>query len=93
MIKEMVKGEKEKMLERNLYIHNNPSYSTLRHIQISSVADTYIFYCKYILFCLLSIYQIRKETQCDAEIAQLSYSFPPHVVMNQGKFNLIYLSK
>ena len=22
MIKEMVKGEKEKMLERNLYIHN-----------------------------------------------------------------------
>jgi hypothetical protein len=25
MIKEMVKGEKEKMLERNLYIHNRPS--------------------------------------------------------------------
>ena len=26
MIKEMVKGEKEKMLERNLYIHNNPTW-------------------------------------------------------------------
>ena len=31
MIKEMVKGEKEKMLERNLYIHNRdrPSQSLL----------------------------------------------------------------
>ena len=31
MIKEMVKGEKEKMLERNLYIHNSHHNQKLRH--------------------------------------------------------------
>jgi hypothetical protein len=30
MIKEMVKGEKEKMLERNLYIHNTDAQQTHR---------------------------------------------------------------
>ena len=40
MIREMVKGEKEKMLERNLYIHNRTSY-VLVSIDHHSVGNGY----------------------------------------------------
>ena len=40
MIKEMVKGEKEKMLERNLYIHNTGMYEHYLHKYFLRVSIT-----------------------------------------------------
>ena len=44
MIKEMEKGEKEKMLERNLYIHNSQVHDLL-----SEFADCFALFIREVL--------------------------------------------